>query len=142
MNNRIYRFRAWDKINKRMCRVKRIEWGIDDNFVVWIEWDEKDEHKEELRNSSRVDIMQYTGIKDKNGKEIYEGDIVKCRDYYGARISDVRWSKEYGVFYCIKKHEHGCGRDSGKPLFITSRLTEVIGNVYENEELLKNKEAI
>ena len=69
-------------------------------------------------------IMQYTGLKDKNGKEIYEGDILK--DEYG-RIGNVYFSG--GVFLCEIFHDAGMIDDS----------CEVIGNLYEHQELLKEK---
>jgi len=82
-------------------------------------------------------VMQYTGLKDKNGKEIYEGDIVKHNDYSrGAcitfeqhqSISVIEWS-EGAIPYKIK----GLGFDYyGKDL-------EIIGNIYENPELLKGE---
>ena len=136
------KFRAWDKINKRMCRVGRIEWSIDDYFVVWIEWDEKDEHREELRNLSQVDIMQYTGLKDKYGKEIYEGDIIlyQVNDNYKCKAT-VNWSKGGFVFMW---------QDKTSPSNLSdfwfentdNKITEVIGNVYESniEELKCQRE--
>lgn len=72
-------------------------------------------------------IGQYTGLKDKNDKEIYEGDVVK---YYKEELSYVIFS--YGCF-CIK------GMDS---FHLTNfcemnELCEIIGNIHENPELLK-----
>jgi uncharacterized phage protein (TIGR01671 family) len=81
-------------------------------------------------------IMQFTGLCDKGGNEIYEGDIVKCHDYYGWRNSVVEFNEKYAIFSASSKHIHGMGRDSGKPLFISPRTTTVIGNIYENPELL------
>jgi hypothetical protein len=69
------KFRVWDFVNQRMCRVKRIEWNIDDDFVVWIEWDENGERKEEFRTSKQVVLMQYPDSEE-NGKEVYEGDKI------------------------------------------------------------------
>lgn len=74
-----------------------------------------------------IDIMQYTGLLDKNGSEIYEGDIVKCADeigivlYFGANFQ-VNWDpvSTYATY-----------------LFLCAKDSEIIGNIYENPELLK-----
>jgi len=70
-------------------------------------------------------VGQYTGLKDKNGKEIYEGDVV--RDYEGV-IHYVRWSVG-----------DGCFDFTGSP-YTLSDDCEVIGNIYDSPELLKQRE--
>lgn len=72
-------------------------------------------------------VMQYTGLKDKNGKEIYEGDVLDNGMYPHVMIF---WDKEYAGFRvttysCIKKLSE----------YVNN--WEVIGNIYENPELLK-----
>ena len=81
---------------------------------------------------SEVLVMQYTGLKDKNGVEIYEGDIVKGVDFklHVEYISQAKWHKN-GYWYAYNKDNKGIG-------FLNSiELIEVIGNIYENTELLK-----
>lgn len=76
-------------------------------------------------------VGQYTGLDDKNGKEIYEGDIVKYRDSTGQHIEKVIFDK--GCFYAGM---HGGSSTRVAPKLINTRITEVIGNIYDNPELL------
>lgn len=76
------------------------------------------------------DLMQYIGIKDKNGKEIYEGDIVNTGMDYNFEIA--AYKSGYGLFY----------RKTNKdfPIMMLSDFNgelEIVGNIYENPELLK-----
>lgn len=73
-------------------------------------------------------LMQYTGLKDKNGKEIYEGDILKERT---GKLSKVVW--ELDGWFVSGKWPDGYG-----PLSVQLPDAEVIGNVYENPELFSN----
>ncbi len=80
-------------------------------------------------------LMQYTGLKDKHGKEIYEGDVIKHDYYY-----DYGQSGEYKSFTkCVTWDDIYCGF---KPMYATGEYSlprnsiEVVGNIYENPELL------
>lgn len=78
-------------------------------------------------------FMQYTGLKDKNGKEIYDGDILK-HDLWGT--TKVIW--EHGMF---RADNEKTGRDMLDVSLYNHQLprTRVIGNVYENPELLTQR---
>jgi hypothetical protein len=82
-----------------------------------------------------VPLMQYTGLKDKNGKEIYEGDVVKCSS--GCE-HQVVWYEDVGGTYFGGMpgwNLSGLDRNGGKG-YAWAGTEEVIGNIYENPDLL------
>jgi len=92
--------------------------------------------------------LQYTGLKDKNGKEIYEGDLLRVIEKYIPK-ENAEWKTPTAVKYsgssfvvyspkCCKtcKDSFGCIMNLDECLG-TSELVEVIGNIHENPELLK-----
>lgn len=79
-------------------------------------------------------VGQFTGLHDKNGKEIYEGDSVKYRDSMGQHIEKVIFDK--GCFYAGM---HWGSSTRLAPKLINTRITEVIGNIYDNPELLEGE---
>jgi len=74
-------------------------------------------------NPTSIDLMQYTGLKDKNGKEIYEGDIIRV---YDGENTEVYYDD--GCFLVL-----GFRADE---LYLHEDTCEVVGNIYENPELL------
>jgi len=78
-----------------------------------------------------VEIMQYIGLKDKNGTEVYEGDIVKCDSSLGCP-HEIVW-REAAPFDNIG----GWGLKGTNSTYDWIGGEEVIGNIYENKELLK-----
>jgi len=87
-------------------------------------------------------IMQYTGLKDKNGVEIYEGDIVKMGENYHETIANRKWRVTWQQVNFLWAFE--TGRDEFWKMYTFSDLNphdgdcEVIGNIYENPEPLKD----
>ncbi len=79
-------------------------------------------------------VMQYTGLKDKNGKEIYEGDVVNYIDCMrGRSTSQVEWT-EWGTGF---EPFIQCGKCGELP---DMEDVVIIGNIYENPELLKSND--
>ena len=129
----IPKFRAWDRTRNEMnysVMVGNCDTD-DENYTcptIWIE-----ERKKWLHFDDYECIMQSTGLKDKNGKEIFEGDIV---DYKG-REAVVKWHGSYASF--IYRFVDGLQERVSEwdPLFLACYNFEVIGNIYENPELLE-----
>lgn len=117
------KFRAWDKINKRF--EKDIDFAVMGNgkYALW--YGNPHGYEAEKDDESRLEVMQYTGLKDKNGKEIYEGDIVREFEY----VDGIGWEYEEGINE-VKFFNGG---------FSFNRQCEIIGNIYENPELLTDK---
>lgn len=112
------KFRAWDKDMKEMVFVSGIQFDPHSpkekpNII---------DERNDIRDLDDIELMQFTGLKDKNGKEVYESDIVKYMDYNEAGEVEFNDVVEYheGAFYPV------CERPSNE--------FEVIGNIYENPE--------
>ena len=126
--NRLIKFRVWDLKEKVMYQdVVVSEWGVqyirghDIEFVT--------------DRGIRYFRMQFTGLFDKNGKEIYEGDILNMT-YHGS-VSIVKPEIKDVVGF-----ERGCFivKETGFALGKIGRSLEVIGNIYENSNLLESEE--
>lgn len=124
------KFRAWHTEKKKMYEMAKVDlWGDPDQTTCdLVSMDCEDEQLFDIY-LHEVIIMQYTGLKDKNGKEIYEGDILQYRSVYDedgkTRIGEVEFAD--GMF-TIKGVIKFLGRDC-----------EVLGNIYENPELLQGE---
>lgn len=83
-----------------------------------------------------IELMQSTGLKDKNGKEIFEGDIV---DYKG-RKAIIKWHGSYASFIYRFIDELQGRKSEWDPLYLAYFHVEVIGNIYETPELLEDEQ--
>ncbi|MGH1804809.1 YopX family protein [Enterococcus gallinarum] len=121
----VTKFRAWDKETQSLRCVLVIDWLNDlldlDSGLIERQFDE-------------VELMQSTGLKDKNGVEVFQGDIVRCTR---GCPHEVVWLQEYAGMYV-----------GGMPAWYLSGLSEgyawtgeeeIIGNIYENPELLEEE---
>jgi len=82
-----------------------------------------------------IELMQYTGLKDKNGKEIYEGDICQAENYLVT--GELLGSFVGEVFFDEKHLCYDVRCSDPRKLHIPSWKFEVIGNIYESKHLLK-----
>lgn len=90
----------------------------------------------------KCQVMQFTGKYDKNKKPIYEGDIVKSdKKFSSTNLAEVRWLNDRCSFYFVAKTV-GTDIINRKPYEsaykINSLKVEVIGNIYQNAELLQD----
>lgn len=132
----IPKFRAWHKTWEEMGKVKRIRFD-DDGNVTTVLFEGKELGVNEKINE--LELMQSTGLYDKNGKEIFEGDIVTDGEF----IIEIRNHQTLG-FYMLDEEENerffsdsASLEDFEEDAKIVSEILEIIGNVYENPELLE-----
>ena len=116
MKQREIKFRAWIKPQKRM-----VGWGGEDGVLFYIR---------KMLQDKEVVLMQYTGLKDKNGKEIYEGDIIQLLGHRPNIDIDV------DIEEVIFNNGEFCHTYQDRPTKKFWQHAEIIGNIYENKDLL------
>ncbi len=135
------KFRAWDKKSRQLHHTGFFVTPSGSIKLIEYYWDKKPD----------LILMQYTGIFDKNGREIYEGDII---DWVGGDNIKHKYEVKFGLWECLETEivNHGCGygwyadsHGTNKECPVdgfypgdgkTIRECEVIGNIHENKELL------
>jgi len=126
------KFRTWDEIQECYVYSEEFSTSRDFSFAVF-QFGHSDWEK------SKLQIQQYTGLKDKKGKEIYEGDICRWVSTEGARHTwPIIWDDDL-FCYCHNNMPLAQLFDSGyyQPPREWPSGFEVIGNIHENPELLK-----
>jgi uncharacterized phage protein (TIGR01671 family) len=134
---REYKFRAWDKEDKRMIIHEQefIPLKITSIGVFRLDASIK-EDRWEFINEDRFEIMQYTGLKDKNDKEIYDGDIIKGTHLFVSRFDNqLKKVKMNNGVICFSLYGFKINIDRGEHLYTLSENDEIeiIGNIYENK---------
>jgi uncharacterized phage protein (TIGR01671 family) len=121
------KFRAWDNIAGRFKTGTELA-----ETIIRVELDGAIELKGAIYNISEVTLMQYTGLKDKNGVEIYEGDI--CR-FVNIENGDIEVSPI--IFERANFTTNWSSQGLGILFSIYDGDIEIIGNIYENPELVE-----
>lgn len=124
---REYKFRAWDMVHEEM-----------------IHWDQyKDEMVSNDFEDDELKIMQWTGVKDTKGKDIYEGDIIQFDPPHHLKHSSKNKSENYVVRYIADKSFRGI-KEKKSSIIILNLINaqeglRVLGNIFENPELIKEE---
>ena len=124
----ILRFRAWDKEFKEMVQVDAL---VFDEQIIKATYKNGNVVKEDIKNYV---LMQSTGLRDKNGKEIFEGDILKVTNL-SSWLEVVSFNKDKAMFVS-KETERKVEETPLYDLFNTDIFEiEIIGNIHTNSEL-------
>lgn len=157
MKERVIKFRAWDTKKKEWANLSTSEVALSGGTLIVGESIEHGTHDE----FNSFELMQFTGLKDKNDVEIYESDIVMYDNSYpGSMYPDpeppephndfavIRYDNERALFYCDSDFKSN--RDGGNSYSVEQTIEEfgsleIIGNIHENThdfpELLSHTEA-
>lgn len=128
------KYRAWDKEFEKMVLVDAL---VLDEQIIKVTYPNGNVVKEDMKN---YNIMQSSGLKDKNGKEIFAGDILKVTNK--EHWFEIVFYNEEKAMFVTKEIRKGFNVPESPlyNLFDTSLFAiEVVGNIYENPELLKAK---
>lgn len=123
----IPKFRAWHCELRVMMSIKNM-W-FQDNILEEIELNNAVANDHITAYPDEVKIMQSTGLTDKNGKEIFEGDVVKMAKNVYSEPTYYEVTRHRGRAYRLESKQHGC------ELWLRHADCEIAGNIYENPEL-------
>ena len=129
VNGRELKFRAWDGLKKEIVTICELDWYAP-NMTLFVH----NRLDSGGVNGERFTLMQYTGLKDKNGKEIYEGDIIRLLSLLGVveyGVQDIGHDWQSVGFFTRE-------RDGSQFNLFGGESTEIIGNFYENKDLLND----
>jgi len=135
--NREIKFRAWDKLDKKIYDVGHIGFGKETQhvFLNIPNLYPNNTIISSFRKIKDIELMQYTGLKDVNYKEIFEGDIVKYPVHYwdGRETEWLKGKVEFlHGFFCVTNLD-------GSHDTLNIHDKELIGNIHENPELWDEK---
>jgi len=132
------KFKAWDKNTEDMCQVTRLMWNEGGGMCT--EPLIKLTHiscngVQMYHNSDTYELMQFTGLHDKNNREIYEGDIVKASAH--DELCTVIWDKSLACYLSLPIWKSVDDVEDFDCALSDNQSLEIIGNIYENSELLE-----
>ncbi len=132
----IPKFRAWDSAKKEMFKDT---FAITESGQVVVVEQEDVVCPPDYVFVDYLVIMQSTGLRDKNGKEIFEGDILACKTDDEVINLNVFWDEEHALFMFESK-KYNEQEPLAELVENNTYPFEIIGNIYENRELLEDKE--
>ncbi len=150
MNRREIKFKVWCKENEEFIQFNKM--GFSEDGSLWyaqgVDENEEETDPPYFENQNDWELMQYTGLKDNNGVEIYEGDILKTfsniNKYTDSFAEDIEPKFEHTTIV----RDGACFKTTYKkrPSYVLNENggsmvehMEVIGNIYENPELLERE---
>lgn len=121
-----YKFKAWDKDRRRMMLDRKwVEYRhLQDGSMIAVNYDRSG-------NEQQLEVLQYTGLKDQNGKgtEMCQGDLVRAYGHGVGKVDKNGWGEWELVFNDSVEAIHD--------LIMEQDLGEIVGTIYENPELLE-----